>query len=349
MTNTPPEDRDYLWDGSGEPDPDVVRLESLLAPFRHRGPVPALPPRRRVLAPRLARWIVPALSAAALLLLAAAGWVAVGPSRSGWAVQSVAGAPVLDGAPLPGRRADGAAGATARLGVGEWLVTDGASRARIAVGQIGRVDVEPNTRMQLVQARGREHRMLLTRGTIHARIWAPPRFFYVNTPSGEAIDLGCEYSLQVDDDGAGLVRVTSGWVGFQSDGRESFVPQGALCATRRGFGPGTPRYEDAPPGYGEALTILDFGRPDDPRRAAALDLVVSTARPRDVLTLWHLLARGTPPERARVYDRLASLSPPPSGVTRDLVLAGDRLALDRWWQALGLPAGTWWKFLKKKW
>ena len=37
MTKTPTEDDDYLWDGSGEPDPEVVRLESLLAPLRHRG------------------------------------------------------------------------------------------------------------------------------------------------------------------------------------------------------------------------------------------------------------------------------------------------------------------------
>jgi len=176
MTKTPPEDGDYLWDGSGEPDPEVVRLESLLAPLRHRGSVPALPPRRRMLGPRVTTWIVPALSAAAALLLVAAGaWFVYGLTRSGWSVQSLAGMPVVDGAPLSGARGGVSAGKTARLGVGEWLVTDAVSRARIAVGQIGRVDVEPNTRMQLVEARGREHRMSLVRGTIHARIWAPPR------------------------------------------------------------------------------------------------------------------------------------------------------------------------------
>ena len=349
MTKIPAEDADYLWDGSGEPDPDVARLESLLAPLRHRGLAPALPPR--VPTRRVMRLIVPALSMAAGLLLVAAGaWVVFGMVRSGWSVQSLAGTPVVDGAPLTGGPGDGVpAGRTARLGVGEWLVTDGASRARIAVGQIGRVDVEPNTRMQLVEARGREHRMSLTRGAIHARIWAPPRFFFVNTPSAVAVDLGCEYTLHVDDAGAGLVRVTQGWVAFVSDGRESFVPQGAMCATRPGVGPGTPRYEDAPSGYGEALTILDFERADDPRRAGALDLVVSTARRRDALTLWHLLARGTPAERHRVYDRLATLAPPPSGVTREAVVAGDRRALDQWWDALGLETGTWWKLLKKKW
>jgi hypothetical protein len=247
--------------------------------------------------------------------------------------------PVVDGATVD----DGG-----RLGIGEWLVTDAASRARIAVGRIGEVDVDPNTRVQLVESRGREHRLSLTRGTIHARIWAPPRFFFVNTPSATAIDLGCAYTLHVDDTGAGLVRVTQGWVGFERDGRESYIPKGAVCATRPGIGPGTPYYDDAPSGYGEALMLLDFGPASDPGRAAAFDLVLSGARPRDGLTLWHLLVRGSLDERARVYERLAALVPPPSGVTREAVLRGERAALDRWWDALGVDTATWWRLWKKK-
>jgi hypothetical protein len=259
--------------------------------------------------------------------------------RTAWTVQNVAGAPVVDGEAIAG---------SGRLGVGEWVVTDAVSRARVAVAKIGRVDVLPNTRVQLVEWKGREHRMALERGTIHARIWAPPRFFYVNTAAAVAVDLGCEYTLQVDEQGAGLLRVTSGWVGFESDGREAFIPQGAMCATRPAVGPGTPRYEDAPSGYGEALNLLDFGPRDDPGRAAALDLVLTRARRRDALTLWHLLSRGTPAERALVYDRLAALAPPPAGVTRESILRGDRGELAWWWDTLGVETGSWWNLLKKK-
>src|SRR5262249_52395652 len=188
-----------------------------------------------------------------------------------------------------------------RLGVGKWLETDARSRARVAVGQIGRVDVDPNSRLQLVESRAPEHRMSLEQGTIHARIWAPPRFFFVNTPSAVAIDLGCAYTLHVAEDGSGLVQVTHGWVGFEYAGRESFIPQQAVCATRAGLGPGTPRYEDAPNGYAAALARLDFGAADDPERAAALDLILTNARRRDALTLWHLLRRGTADERGRVF------------------------------------------------
>jgi hypothetical protein len=232
---------------------------------------------------------------------------------------------------------------------GEWLVTDGSSRARVDVGRIGRVDVEPNTRLQVVASGGREHRMALDRGTIHARIWAPPKFFYVHTEAAVAVDLGCAYTLHVDAAGSGVLRVTHGWVGFERDGRDTYVPEGAVCVTRRDTGPGTPRYDDAPSGFGPALMRLDFGPDTGADRAAALDLVLSSARRRDALTLWHLLTRGSRDERTRVFDRLSQLVPPPEGITREQVLGGDREALDRWWDALGVEVSTWWRLLKKKW
>jgi len=343
-------DNDYLWDRSGEPDVEVVRLETLLGALRHDGTLREWPRSEvgaRSDAPRWRRraaraFYAASAVAAALVLLAvgAIGWVTLVQPRIGWSVESIAGAPVVDGKVVDG---------SARLGIGRWLTTDGRSRARLAVGQIGQVDVEPNTRVQLVESRGREHRMALAEGTIHARIWAPPKFFFVNTPAAVAVDLGCAYTLQVHPDGSGLVRVTHGWVGFEHGGRESFIPEQAVCATRPGIGPGTPQYEDAPAAYAGALAILDFAGADDPRRAASLDAVLSHARTRDALTLWHLLQRGTSEERARVYDRMSVIAPPPPGVTRAAVVAGDRRAIDLWWNSLGLDSTTWWRLWKKEW
>jgi hypothetical protein len=39
-------------------------------------------------------------------------------------------------------------------------------------------------------------------------------------------------------------------------------------------------------------------------------------------------------ERALIYDRLTTLSPPPDGVTREAVLSLDERALGRWRSAL---------------
>ncbi|HVL67681.1 MAG TPA: hypothetical protein VM364_10495 [Vicinamibacterales bacterium] len=328
------ESPDYLWDRSGEVDPEIARLEELLAPLRHRGTPPALPPRVR--ARGVLTRVRPLLAAAAALVLAAGVWFAWGAIRGGWRVEALAGEPLVNGEALDER---------GLLRRGGSLVTDAVSRARIRVGQIGRVDVEPDTHVALVTAGTREHRLALERGTIHARIWAPPRFFFVNTPWAEAIDLGCAFTLQVDDSGAGLLRVTHGWVQFAYGGREAYIPQGAVGATRPGFGPGTPRYEDAPASFAAALELLDFGAPDDPRRTSALHDIVSAARPRDALTLWHLLSRGSPEERLRVYERLALLASPPARATRDAVLAGDRPALDAWWDSFEIEGTSFWSRL----
>ena len=328
----------YLWDRTGPPDPEVARLEELLRPLAHRGGSPPLPRwagrRRRGMG--VARAL---LLAAAGLVLGFAVWFLSGGIRGGWTVQHLAGAPRIDGVSLDG---------DTLLRRGGRLVTDSSSRARIEIGRIGRVDVDPGSRVSLVTAGAREHRLALDRGRIHARIWAPPRFFFVDTPSAEATDLGCAFSLEVDEHGAGLLRVTHGWVQLAYGGREAFIPQGAVGQTRRGVGPGTPRYEDAPAGFAGALTTLDFGATDDPARRAALQTVLDSARRRDALTLWHLLTRATPAERALVYERLAALAPPPAGAPREAVLRADARALEAWWNSLDVEGTSFWSRLKNR-
>jgi hypothetical protein len=280
------------------------------------------------------------VTAASLVLVAMAAWFADAVRQKGWNVQPLAGQPVVAGVSID---------APARLPVGQQLTTNESSRARLDVGSMGVVDVEPNSRVRLIASRAGEQRLALDRGQIRALIWAPPQLFFVNTPSSTAIDLGCAYTLSVDDRGWGKIAVESGWVAFEHGGRESFIPQEAICATRPGVGPGTPSYTDAAAGFADALTILDFSPAQDVRRAAAFDTVLALARRKDAFTLWHLLSRGTAEERGRAYDRLASLVPPPEAATREAVLRGERRALDAWWNALGLDSATWWRIWKRKW
>ncbi|HEX5706895.1 MAG TPA: FecR domain-containing protein, partial [Pyrinomonadaceae bacterium] len=232
-------------------------------------------------------------------------------TRGAWEVTSLEGSPVVDSARI-GRKGS--------LGVGEWLETDAASRAEVRVADIGHVEVAPDTRVRLVTSRLTEHRMELERGRISARIWAPPRLFFVNTPSAVAEDLGCAYTLEVDERGRSLLHVTSGWVAMVLDGRESMVPAGAACVTEPGAGPGTPFFEDAPERLLDALSRFDF----QGGGSRALDEVLASARPRDTLTLWHLLSRVGEEDRARVYERLAVYAAPPEGVTREGVLRLER-------------------------
>jgi len=232
----------------------------------------------------------------------------------------------LDGTPKIGREKiydDG------EFKIGQVLETDSNSRARIAVGSIGFVDIDQNTRVKLLSTELNEHRLELARGSMSARIWAPPRLFFVNTPSGVAADMGCAYTLDVDDFGNGFLRVTSGWVVLQLKDRESIVPAGAVSQTRKGVGPGTPYFIDATSAFIDAVKTLDDSD-IPPRRSYAISTLVDQARPRDTLTLWHLLPRVNEEERGRLYDKLAVLAPPPAGVTREGILQLDPQMLETW-------------------
>ncbi len=339
--------KDYLWDRSGEPDPEVERLENLLRPFRYDRPAPEFPeipvaePRRRLSIRRSLgfRPVHIALALASLVIAVGAGlWLL--QHRLAYDVISLKGSPSVDASRI---------GGSGLLRVGQWLETDATSRARIQVGEIGRVDVEPNTRIGLVSAQAGEHRLSLQRGKIHALILAPPRSFFVNIPSAQAVDLGCSYTLEVDEDGSGRLRVNSGWVAFELRGRESFVPAGAMSLTRPGAGPGTPFQENASASFRSALENLDFGSSDDGARTAALSAVLAESRAEDAVTLWHLLVRVSDAERPRVYARLADLAPPPQGVTQEGVLRRDRRMLDLWWNELGFGDMKVWREWERPW
>jgi anti-sigma factor RsiW len=281
----------------------------------------------RSLRPAAQSWQPRLLAVAATLILAlglGAFWFYKQASGPSWEVAILNGSPRIGSARMNDK---------SRLAVGQWLETDNVSRAKIQVGSIGQVEVDPNSRVKLVQTRPTEHRLELARGRLSARIWAPPRLFFVDTPSAVAADLGCAYTLEVDDEGGSLLRVTSGWVALQLKDRESMVPAGAACATRRGIGPGTPYFEDAPESFRQALSKLDFGSRDTDW-TPALNLVLREARPRDTLTLWHLLSRLEGADRVLVYERLAALSPPPASVTRDGVLQLDEEMLTAWKAAM---------------
>jgi FecR-like protein/putative zinc finger protein len=237
-----------------------------------------------------------------------------------WRVNRVEGSPRIGSERIYG---DG------QLRLGQVLETDGRSRAQIAVGSIGNVDIGENTRVRLLATQPTEHRLELERGKLSARIWAPPRLFFVDTPSAVAADMGCAYTLEVDEHGGSLLLVTSGWVALQLENRESMVPAGAACETRKGIGPGTPYFVDATLQFREALKDVDLNNDPEIRRTA-LNLMLEQARPRDTLTLWHLLARVSGEEQARVYDKLALFAPPPAGVTREGVLQHDEKMLATW-------------------
>jgi hypothetical protein len=343
---------DYLWDGSGEPDAAVVKLEQALGKFRHAGRVqefadnfPAARESKQSLR-SVGLWFqFAAVAASALIVFSVWSGLRL-PSETptsgvGWGVEQVAGAPRV------GTKSIGRPGEKGTLRIGQTLETDRESRASITVSAVGQVDIDPETRLRLLESRTSRTRLELERGTIHAMIWAPPGEFLVDTPSALAVDLGCAYTLQVDDSGAGLLRTRMGWVGFRLNGRDAFIPAGAVGETRKGIGPGTPYFEDASEEFRAALRQFDFAKLSDEERSVQLTIVLAQARTEDALTLWHLLSRANGADRGRVFDRLNAFVPAPTGVTRGGIEQGNQAMLDAWWNELGYDDISVWRKWEK--
>jgi hypothetical protein len=346
---------DYLWDGSGEPDPEIQKLESALGRFRHDRPAPdfrnldqvaqTLPPPQRLRVSFVVAFAC--LATAAALAIVAVHYTnsshRISASDPDWRVATQTGMPFI------GKNGIGADGNFVPLRIGQTLETDGNARASITDSATGEIEIDPNTRLRAVESRSGTKRLALDRGTIHAQIWAPAGRFVVDTPSAIAVDLGCVYTLHVDDSGDGLLQTSFGWVGFKLDGHESFIPTGAACATHPNSGPGMPYFEDSSAKFREALAQFDSAAATSAEKSAALTVVLAEARKRDAFTVWHLLTRVEQSDRSRVYDRLAALAPPPSEITRDGILRLDRSMLDLWWNQLGLGDITLWRNWERSW
>jgi ferric-dicitrate binding protein FerR (iron transport regulator) len=311
---------DYLWDGSGEPDPEVAHLEKLLGRYKHEPRpqhAPAVSWRRVFLA--VAATIVIAFASLALGFVVRLQWRANQP----WEITNVIGTPTLDGEII---RSD------AKLAIGEELRTDAHSRVTVRIARVGELHIGPNSTVMLTTTMTGRHRMKLERGAISARVWAPPFTFGVRTPAGTANDLGCAFDLRYDQ-GEGVVQVANGWVEFENDVRAALIPKGALSRLSESLGPGSPHYSDATPAFRAALREYDATHDRH-----ALGRVLATARKRDAMTLLHLLDHASDAAtRTQIYTALVPLAPPPPGVTPESI------DTELWRRSIGLTSvKRWW-------
>jgi hypothetical protein len=315
-------DDDYLWDRSGA-DPEVARLEELLAPLKHDAPLDELRVRRR--RSKLPFIIAGALAAAAAVVIIVK-WprattepasYACGAHASGFAFTARGGGSVACG---------GSSVPAGVLPVGGTLDT-GAHEAELAIADIGSAQLSPQTRVRLDGTSAERHQLYLERGRMDAFVVAPPRIFAVGTPSGQVTDLGCAYTLEVDENGSGSVVVRSGMVELEAaNGRVVVVPAGAsarLLAGRRASLPLT-KTADAQ----LAAAVTDFHR----GTAGALERVLAAAKATDAITVANLVRVVSDEKKRTVLERLAQLVTPPQNMSVDDVLELD--LFDMWFDEI---------------
>lgn len=308
----------YLWDKSGEPDGEIQHLEQLLGrlslesrPDRELelgtqlqvelAGLQAAQPEAHSSRPFLLRPLglsLVSMAAAACVLLVFGNWFA---DR------------------LDGRYRVTGADDTWLVGVGD-SVESSSKRLTMQIADLGEVDLEPASRVRVEDIGGEAHKLYLEEGVIQARIYAEPRLFQVDTPAGLTVDLGCVYRLAVDEAGVSHLRVDSGQVAFEFDGREVYVPAGAACSSLPGRGPGAPVFDWIDPAFKAAVERVEFAQDPDPEDLA----VVLAADDREyALTLWHLLDAPSEELRKGAFELLSKFFPKPPGATDAGLLGAD--------------------------
>lgn len=315
---TPDDDVPGLYDLEEAKDPEVAALERAMAADRGRTDAFAahavLARARAEARARVRRWT----AAAALVLALGAGALAVAWRDGGRSTGpgSAPAAPLLPetaSAPVARVRADD--GRT--LAAGTWVEARGAAQT-LDLGAYGHVTLADGARVQVAHVGQETTRLFLERGSLEAQITlaARPRFFQVDTSAARCVDLGCHYVLSVDAAGVAHVRVTSGQVAFEHEGREVLVPSGATCVARPVGGPGTPRFADADPELAKALDAFD-GAPPGPERTRLWKAALARARTaRELLPAWHGLADPDADVAAAALEALYGLGTRPDGYLR---------------------------------
>ncbi|HXG72328.1 MAG TPA: hypothetical protein VNJ04_17120 [Gemmatimonadaceae bacterium] len=335
MTAEDNRERDaYLWDPGAKPSAEVQAVERRLAPARFDAarrplmlPTPTRAHRRAYSRPLLA------LAATLALLVAGASafwsWRWSWPAGGAWPL-------TIERDSSPGKSV------TSQLRLDQRLQLDSTASARVTIARIGTMRVGPGSVLTVAETSSRRHRVVLDRGTANVRVWAPPGRFALRTPAGDVIDLGCIFDLSVDADGASRVRVDTGWVQIVNDWGESLVPAGASSVMTAATRPGVPIYDDATPAFATGVRAIERGA-GDAVRSGMIDVVVRTARTRDVLTLLMLATASPVSARRPIIERAAQLFPPPPTVSVNAITDGDNDQLWRWYASLDLPPSKgWW-------
>ncbi|MCK7524141.1 MAG: FecR domain-containing protein [Ignavibacteriales bacterium] len=106
-------------------------------------------------------------------------------------MEKISGYPVVESSVLTGQGI---------IKIGEKLLTDSESRARLKVGAIGEIDIEPESEIEITGNKIiRIQDSSLSKGKISVRTWVAPKLFSIKTPSAVITDFGCMYYLSVDD------------------------------------------------------------------------------------------------------------------------------------------------------
>ncbi|MFN0207897.1 MAG: FecR domain-containing protein [Planctomycetota bacterium] len=330
---------DYLWTGSGEPDPLIANLEKRLRPLRHDASL-VNPPAQK---PRITsvQFILVNVFLAAAAVLVAIPFLFIDNNSNPNAAGKAYEVTLDEGAARVIQYQNGVPNLEVKLltkvphqfPVGSRLVCEDGGRARVRIvgsgdiTEVGEATIQGPGRLDLTHSTKELEKLYLHQGSMRAVISASAkaRLFQVETPAGTAVDLGCVYTMNVKDDGRTELSVDVGRVAFEIGGKNVYVWSGASCYADKTRGVTTPVDKGTTLAFKSAVESYELKKD-----GATVEELLNSANLRDAASLWHLLIHAPAGHSEKIYNRLAELSAPPAGVSKETIVKKEPAALEAW-------------------
>ncbi|HTE43482.1 MAG TPA: hypothetical protein VK629_21865 [Steroidobacteraceae bacterium] len=324
---------DYLWDPQTPSDPEIAAFERILAPSsaRSRGLT-----EHAIAVRKGKRWLIRTVAGTSIISMCVALFAAYYVYRLDWRDSSPWRAVTLNDS------AQVKAGTRTEWAVGESLVTQAGQTSTVNVARIGTLTISENSELQLLLTRKDRHRVELTYGHVHAKIWAPPAYFGIESGATSVIDMGCEFDLRIDRDRIGSLSVTSGWVIYRAGETELSMPAG-YAVNFDADSAELPFRQDVSDALRTRVAELEVLLANNAPVDAAAAAIAQMARQDDYYTLLQLLIRYPTLADGPLYSALGiALSAPQSPDHRKRWAEGERSARNEWWRLLPTQPKTWW-------
>jgi len=208
------------------------------------------------------------------------------------------------------------------------ITTDENSSVTLSVPDIGRVTIENSSTVERMESGSS---IDVKNGTIKKYEGNANEFLVVQTPFAQVKELfkGSAFKLQVLNDGTSKISVESGWLTMDVNDFQSYIPKNYSCVISKG------RYvipfSSSTNSDFEKL-MVGFTGVNDP----SIGAILSLAKKKDAISLWHLLQLVSSEDRFVVFDRLNELVPTPTGVTKQGIQALNKDMLTQWRQEIEL-------------
>lgn len=241
-------------------------------------------------------------------------------NNSPWAVSGIEGSIDLNGKPIK----------TGFISEGESLFTKEHSKTIVEIPLVGKMGVSANSIIVLEKAKDGNNRIFLRTGSITITNSVDMPSLSIKTNKCTILDRSGEFSVTVNDSGKVLISVKNGFVEYSYFDKNYFINEGYACELKDTPRPGIPFKVNAPDTLKNEIRKFNFDYGGEP----SIDIIMSLAKPEDMLTLLDIIPQTTQVKRQALFQVIANHFPPPPSITRMDIVNGDNMALYLWWQEI---------------